>query len=41
MVDFRPQWELLFGFNSRFITFMIFTTFYHPYLTDADEEVSK
>ena len=41
MVDFRPRWEILFGFNSRLITFMIFTSSYHPYLTDADEEVSK
>ena len=31
VVDFRPWWEILFGFNSKFITFMIFTAFYHPW----------
>jgi hypothetical protein len=35
------EWSIL-GFGGRsFITFIIFTTFYDPLLTDADEELNK
>ena len=34
MVDFADTF-------SRFMTFMIFTTFYDLFWTDADEEVNK
>ena len=35
----RP--DILFGFGSRFKTFMIFTTFYDRFLTGADEELDN
>ena len=41
MVDFGPRWERLFEFGFRFMTCIIFTTFYDPFFTDADEEVNK
>jgi hypothetical protein len=30
-----------FGFGSRLMAFMIFTTFYYLFLTDVDEELNE
>ena len=34
-------WDILFRFGSSIMTFMIFTTFYDLFLTDADDDLNK